>query len=323
MWDSNDLQETYCMACGYVVHSSNNLTSNPGFQKAGTTMGGEIIDFETGRGVGSRSGRNCTEITVARAKEAIRGLANALKGLTDVHVERATRFYKIALLEHKFSQGRRREHVLAACLYLVCRLDQKPHMLIDFSDALPSDSEGLPVKVYKLGQTYMQLTRILKIETIPLNDPALYLERFAQQLEFGNKTTTVVQTALRFIQRMNRDWIQTGRRPSGLCGAALMMASRLHGFNRTVDDIVDVVRIGDHTLLTRIREFTNTPAAELTPSQFHTMDLNSNTLPPCLTKVKINPKDDPKDDPDIKKSTKQRKKDKEKHRKKKTQKIPK
>jgi transcription factor IIIB subunit 2 len=81
---------------------------------------------------------------------------------------------------------------------------------------------------------------------------------------------------------MNRDWIQTGRRPAGLCGAALMMAARLHGFNRTVDDIVDVVRIGDKTLLMRIREFTNTPSSELTPSQFLTMDTSVNTLPPCM-----------------------------------------
>lgn len=85
----------------------------------------------------------------------------------------------------------------------------------------------------------------------------------------------MAETALRFVQRMNRDWILTGRRPSGVCGAgapllllsfpslltrigltsfslvitsALMMAARVHGFKRTTEDIVPVVRIGDATL---------------------------------------------------------------------------
>lgn len=38
-------------------------------------------------------------------------------------------------------------------------------------------------------------------------------------LEFGDKTREVSMTALRLVQRMKRDWMHTGRRPSGLCGA--------------------------------------------------------------------------------------------------------
>lgn len=38
-------------------------------------------------------------------------------------------------------------------------------------------------------------------------------------LEFGEKTHEVSMTALRLLQRMKRDWMHTGRRPSGLCGA--------------------------------------------------------------------------------------------------------
>lgn len=50
-------------------------------------------------------------------------------------------------------------------------------------------------------------------------DPCLYIPRFAQMLEFGDKTREVSMTALRLVQRMKRDWMHTGRRPSGLCGA--------------------------------------------------------------------------------------------------------
>lgn len=51
------------------------------------------------------------------------------------------------------------------------------------------------------------------------SDPCLYIPRFAHMLEFGVKTHEVSMTALRLVQRMKRDWMHTGRRPSGLCGA--------------------------------------------------------------------------------------------------------
>ena len=52
-------------------------------------------------------------------------------------------------------------------------------------------------------------------------------------------------TALRLVSRMKKDWIHFGRRPSGLCGAALLIASRLHAFHRTVTDVIKVVKVID------------------------------------------------------------------------------
>lgn len=39
----------------------------------------------------------------------------------------------------------------------------------------------------------------------------------------------VSSTALKLVQSMKRDWMQTGRRPSGICGAALFIAAHIHG----------------------------------------------------------------------------------------------
>lgn len=50
-------------------------------------------------------------------------------------------------------------------------------------------------------------------------DPCLYIMRFANKLEFGEKTHEVSMTAIRVVQRMKRDSIHSGRKPSGLCGA--------------------------------------------------------------------------------------------------------
>lgn len=43
--------------------------------------------------------------------------------------------------------------------------------------------------------------------------------RFANKLQFGAKTHEVSMTALRIVQRMKKDSLHSGRRPTGLCGA--------------------------------------------------------------------------------------------------------
>lgn len=60
-------------------------------------------------------------------------------------------------------------------------------------------------------------------------DPSLYMNRFADRLGFGKKMSAVVSTALQLVASMKRDWMQTGRRPSGICGAALFLAAHIHG----------------------------------------------------------------------------------------------
>lgn len=54
-------------------------------------------------------------------------------------------------------------------------------------------------------------------------DPCLYIMRFASKLEFGERTHEVSMTAQRLVQRMKKDSIHSGRRPSGLCGAGEVM----------------------------------------------------------------------------------------------------
>jgi len=42
-------------------------------------------------------------------------------------------------------------------------------------------------------------------------------------------------TALKLLARMKRDWMCYGRRPTSLCGAAILIAARYHGFKRTTN----------------------------------------------------------------------------------------
>ncbi|KAJ8924186.1 hypothetical protein NQ315_006977, partial [Exocentrus adspersus] len=112
--------------------------------------------------------------------------------------------------------------------------------------------------------------------------PCLYILRFAAKLQFGAKTQQVANTALRLVQRMKRDSIHSGRRPSGLCGAALLMAARLHEFNRSTADIVKIVKVHESTLRKRLIEFGDTPSSALTLEEFMTVDLEEEQDPPSF-----------------------------------------
>jgi len=212
-------------------------------------------------------GRESREITLKNARKKIVALAQQLR-LKNDHIDMAFYFFKLALAKH-LTRGRKSSHVIAACVYITCRTEGTAHMLIDFSDVLQVD-------VYELGRTYLRLSQALCIN-IPAMDPCLYVMRFAHKLEFGDKTHQVSMTALRLVSRMKKDWIHFGRRPSGLCGAALLIASRLHEFCRTVTDVIKVVKVHESTLRKRLTEFGETSASQLTLDEFMNVDLDAMT----------------------------------------------
>lgn len=216
------------------------------------------------------------EVTLANGKRRLAAVAVAL-GLGDHHVEMAHRWFTLAL-QHQFTRGRRSNNIIASCLYIVCRLERTPHMLLDFSDILQTS-------VYSLGGTFLRLTQLLNLE-LPLVDPSFYIGRFASKLEFAEKTQQVVNSALRVAARMKRDWIVTGRRPAGVCAASLIVAARMHGFRRTERQVVRVVHICEATLKRRLNEFAATPSSQLSLEEFEGIWLEQECDPPSYAVAK-------------------------------------
>ncbi|KAM9090703.1 transcription factor IIIB 90 kDa subunit isoform 4-T4 [Megaptera novaeangliae] len=132
------------------------------------------------------------------------------------------------------------------------------------------------------GGFHVNLGKESRAQTLQ-NDPCLYIPRFAHLLEFGDKNHEVSMTALRLLQRMKRDWMHTGRRPSGLCGAALLVAARMHDFRRTVREVISVVKVCESTLRKRLTEFEDTPTSQLTVDEFMKVDLEEECDPPSYT----------------------------------------
>lgn len=75
-----------------------------------------------------------------------------------------------------------------------------------------------------------------------------------------------------------------GRRPAGICGAALLLAARMNNFRRSVEEIVQVVKIADTTLKKRLDEFKATPSGSLTLADFRSVWLDAEMDPPAFTK---------------------------------------
>lgn len=88
-------------------------------------------------------------------------------------------------------------------------------------------------------------------------------------------------TALRLLQRMKRDWMCHGRRPTGLVGAAILIAARYHGFKRTTNQIVQTVHVCDETIRKRLVEFKQTSVAKLTREEFEKIDLEKDIKEEC------------------------------------------
>ena len=305
-------------------------------------------------------GRDSKAVTLQNGKRNLQQLASGLS-LNSSHVDAAHNYFKVIrsepliskhrqlAVEHKFIQGRKTENVVAACLYIECRKQQTPHMLLDFSDHLHVRStrcSHMPVNlirrlivqinVFVLGAVYLKLCRKLRVK-LPIVDPSLYIVRFSHKFARPPPPSTHTQThththththnpvrcsrwksitlggeslllyvlsqpsprttctsswqtgvqrqdargqhdgspsgvaheagldpgascpmmacsILTLARATSACWLlpvamarltrgQVGRRPAGICGAALLIAARLHGFSRTQTEVCKLRRV--------------------------------------------------------------------------------
>lgn len=163
-----------CTDCGIIVEENTIVSSVEFVEGAGGSSGvvGQFVGANSTRGFssGGRGGqygfsRQSRENTLASGKRRIQETAAVMR-LGSHYVDSAHRLFTVAV-ERNFTQGRRRAHVIAACLYTTCRQEKSQHMLIDFSDALQ-------INVYTLGTCFLKFRRLLGLK-LEIIDPALYI----------------------------------------------------------------------------------------------------------------------------------------------------
>ncbi|KAL3611211.1 hypothetical protein D5086_002231, partial [Populus alba] len=193
-----------------------------------------------------------------------------------VIVDQAMVYYRIAV-ERNFTKGRRTDQVQAACLYIACRENRKPYLLIDFSNYLQ-------INIYVLGAVFLQLCKVLNLTEHAicqkLLDPSIFIHKYTASLS-GGKNREISDDALTIIASMNHHWMQTGRRPSALWGAALYISAISHGLNCSKSDILRLVHVCGKTLSKRLIEFENTESGSLTIEELNAKaeELKESSMP--------------------------------------------
>ncbi|KAJ0258121.1 Transcription factor TFIIB [Hirschfeldia incana] len=163
--------------------------------------------------------------------------------------------------DKNFIKGRRSELVLASCLYYACRRNDLPVLLIDLSSYLG-------VAVCQLVSVFLQFCKeafgVDYYEDVV--DPSVFIPQFTNGLLKSGlddeSTTKVIGTAINIIASMKGDWTQTGRKLSGICGAAIYIAALSH----------DIPDVGEETITSILIEFANTEAACLTVEELKKSD---------------------------------------------------
>ncbi|KAL2164844.1 hypothetical protein VTH06DRAFT_140 [Thermothelomyces fergusii] len=274
--DKSDVRDGACQNCGRVVWESNivaEVTFGESANGAAVVHGSYLaadqgsvrptapgLAFRRVAGAGASEAR---ERSLREARQLMNQFAHQLQ-ISPHIAEKAFQVYKFAS-NSNFIQGRRKNTVAAVCIYAVCRKeDNNKVMLIDLADIIKTD-------VFLLGRSYKDLLNALpdmKDGTKPIIIEDLIF-RFASKLEFLHDTNKVALSAIRIAQRMRHDNITHGRRPAGICGAALIMAARAHNYRRTVREVVYIAKVTMATLQERMEEFANVPSAQMTIRDFH------------------------------------------------------
>ena len=284
-----------CRSCGFVVQDAH-ITQEVSFGEM--SNGAAIVqgvfvgaNEEGGRSAPGTHGRlggglDSRQVTERHGSQQVGNIVAALH-LGPVHRDRAMAVYRLAM-NVNFIQGRTTREVAAACLYVACRRDTENRtMLIDFADLLE-------INVFKLGNVYNALVAELGLRTdgVGLYDinPENLIQRFAQDLEFGRDEHRIASEAVQIMKRMKRDWMMVGRRPAGVCGAALILAARMNNYRRTVREVVYTAKVADVTIHKRLEEFQFTESSCLSVAEFrhHGLSLEKEHDPPAFYRQFMN-----------------------------------
>jgi transcription factor IIIB subunit 2 len=158
-----------------------------------------------------------------------------------------------------FSKGKRIDLYAGAALYITLRYSKAPYLLVDFSDKMG-------IKIFPLARRYLKFAKKFKLQDqLPQIDPSLFIHKYCKLMNLEDKTEAVATSAMKIIKGMKRDWMCLGRRPSNLCGAAIMIAAAIHKVSDekwSASKICGTVFVCSETIRRRLSEFKNTPLSK-------------------------------------------------------------
>jgi len=140
-------------------------------------------------------------------------------------------------------RGRSVEAVVAAALYMACRMLNMPR---------PLDEIAKYTKVGRrdIARAYRTLIRDLNVK-VPISDPKLYVGRIVDMLKLPGE---VAKTAIEILDEAKKRGITSGKDPVGLAAAAVYIAAMMHGYSKTQKEFAAMAGVTEVTVRNRYRE---------------------------------------------------------------------
>ncbi|RDD52672.1 hypothetical protein BA065_00115 [Nanoarchaeota archaeon NZ13-N] len=175
------------------------------------------------------------------AQQELKRLSSFLQLSKQVE-ETALKLYLTAV-ERGLIRGRSIEAIIAACVYIACRMHDVARTMDEIIKA-----SGIHKK--ELGRTYKHLIQTLRIKILPI-DVVEYVHRFSSIL---NLPPEVTATAVEIVEKAKQRDITAGRGPAGIAAAAIYIACVKHGISKTQKEIAEIAGITEVTIRNRYKE---------------------------------------------------------------------
>lgn len=162
--------------------------------------------------------------------------------------EEASKIYREAA-HRGLTRGRSIEAMVAAVIYIACRLAELPYTIDSIVKVLRSP-EGEAKR--EVSRNYRLLVKDLKI-----NLPVVEAERFVPSIASSlHLPESVVVEAIKILREAKKRGIPSGKDPSGLAAAAVYLAALRQGYRKTQKDVAVVAGVTEVTVRNRYKEIT-------------------------------------------------------------------
>jgi len=173
---------------------------------------------------------------------------NELTRLADkLHITRSIVDTAAHLYRHNIDhvRGRSIEGMMAAILYLACRLTKTPLNLKALASASPRSRR-------EITRCYRLVLRDNRF-TIPIDDPSQYISRIASKTKLSQRTQN---QARRVILQAKTKHAVVGKNPLGMAAAALYIAAKTTQEPVTQRELADAAEVTEVTVRNRYKNLT-------------------------------------------------------------------
>ncbi|MBW2995925.1 hypothetical protein KY332_01360 [Candidatus Woesearchaeota archaeon] len=168
-------------------------------------------------------------------------VASQLK-VPDTIEKEAARIYR-ECAEKGVTRARANDSIIAAVVYLASKLHGMPKTLTEVAQASKLDK-------FDIARTYKMVIRRLNIKVMQSN-PIDFIARFASELNLGAQVQT---KAVKLLERVQKDGMDSGKSPTSLAATTLYIAALTNKTKVTQKAIAETAGITETTLRQRTKE---------------------------------------------------------------------